>query len=162
MNDCKILGRCSETTQCINDRPSCWSSQNPQRRGQIEEDKVPGTASRLRPDLGWIRVQRGGDRPAAPQRAPSPPCAGRGCQGAGRWREGAGKPQGLAKTAAALFRSPVAFFSPSGGQTSPPRPAPTPAPGDSFRPGSESVNPKLSAPPPLPPKVPKKERCKVG
>lgn len=142
--------------QRVNENTCYWGSQNPWEAGQTRAGcSVWGALqAALR---SWLDPTLRVEEPstATAQRAPSPPTTGRGCQEAGRWREGARKPQSRTETAAALFCSSFFFFASQGPDIPAPPPTPT-SRATSFRPGSESVNPGAfraspSRPPPRTP-----------
>lgn len=148
-------------------------SQNPWEAGQTRAGcSVWGALQAA--SRSWLDPTLRAEEPstATAQRAPSPPTTGRGCQEAGRWREGARKPQSRTETAAALFCS-FFFFSPPRGQTSPPHSLLPPLVPllsalvlkvltlERFAPPPPVPHPQPLLPARLPPKVPKKERCKV-
>ena len=160
--------------QRVNENTCYWGSQNPWE-GQTRVGCSVWGALRAAP-RSWLDptlpVEEPG--PATAQRAPGPPTTGGGCQEAGRWREGARKPQSRTETAAALFCS-FFFFSPASQGPDIPAPPPTPTSrATSFRPGSESVNPGAfrtspSRPSPVPnpppdsrPRFLKKKGAKFG
>lgn len=137
MNDGKLPEQGSDTTQCMNEKPFRWRSQNPQTRGQEERGiRRPGLTPRWAGS--WLNGSLRVEEPA--QRRP-PPTAGRGCQEARPPAGGKGQETRAARRQKYLVPQPVGPRPRA--LTPPPRPRRPPPPAIPSAPALKALTPAL-------------------